>query len=235
MENKTRKYSMRRLKANIIFVFVMVDLLTSGYLLNRTDSILEEINALKEYQTATAEYKKIEADVEIKSVEVEPGISTTAFKNEDETQQYISMSLPDYDTSFKAYMDYRCITDKTSKQYELQQKAETDDLGLRKYGDYYLIGLGTYYADSVGEKFRITLENDKVFYAMTGDIKADIHTDKNNMYSSVYDSNGTFISANVVEFIVDTKAMDRKAKLSGNVGTYEDFSGNIVKIEKIID
>lgn len=235
MENKTRNYSMRRLKANIIFVFVMVDLLTSGYLLNRTDSILEEINALKEYQTAAAEYEKIEADVEIKSAEIEPSISTVSFKNEDETQQYISMSLPDYDTSFKAYMDYRCITDKTSKQYELQQKADTDDLGLRKYGDYYLIGLGTYYADSVGEKFRITLENDKVFYAMTGDIKADIHTDKNNMYSPVYNSNGTLISANVVEFIVDTKAMDRKAKLSGSVGTYEDFSGNIVKIEKIID
>lgn len=235
MENKTRNYSMRRLKANIIFVFVMVDLLTSGYLLNRTDSILEEINALKEYQTAAAEYEKIEADVEIKSAEIEPSISTASFKNEDETQQYISMSLPDYDTSFKAYMDYRCITDKTSKQYELQQKADTDDLGLRKYGDYYLIGLGTYYADSVGEKFRITLENDKVFYAMTGDIKADIHTDKNNMYSPVYNSNGTLISANVVEFIVDTKAMDRKAKLSGSVGTYEDFSGNIVKIEKIID
>lgn len=235
MENKTRKYSMRRLKANIIFVFVMVDLLTSGYLLNKTDSILEEINALKEHQTAAAEYEEDEEKSKVNFAEIEPSISTAAFKNEDGTQQYISMSLPDYDTSFKAYMDYRCITDKTSKQYELQQKAETDDLGLRKYGDYYLIGLGTYYADSVGEKFRITLENDKVFYAMTGDIKADIHTDKNNMYSPVYNSNGTFISANVVEFIVDTKAMDRKTKLSGSVGTYEDFSGNIVKVEKIID
>lgn len=235
MENKTRNYSMRRLKANIIFVFVMVDLLTSGYLLNRTDSILEEINALKEHQAAAAEYEKNEENSKVNFAEIEPSISTVSFKNEDETQQYISMSLPDYDTSFKAYMDYRCITDKTSKQYELQQKADTDDLGLRKYGDYYLIGLGTYYADSVGEKFRITLENDKVFYAMTGDIKADIHTDKNNMYSPVYNSNGTLISANVVEFIVDTKAMDRKTKLSGSVGTYEDFSGNIVKIEKIID
>lgn len=235
MENNTRKYSMRRLKANIIFAFVMVDLLTSGYLLNRTDSILEEINALKEYQTATAEYEKNEGKSKINFAEIKPSISTATFENEDETQQYVAMSLPDYDTSFKAYMDYRCITDKASKQYELQQKAETDDLGLRKYGDYYLIGLGTYYADSVGEKFRITLENDKVFYAMTGDIKADIHTDENNMYSPVYDSNGKFISANVVEFIVDTKAMDRKAKLSGSVGTYENFSGNIVKIEKIID
>lgn len=233
MENNTRKYPIRRLKANIIFAFVMVDLLTSGYLLNKTDSILEEINALKEYHAA--EYEEDEEKSKVNFAEIEPSISTAAFKNEDETQQYISMSLPDYDTSFKAYMDYRCITDKTSKQYELQQDAETDEQGLRKYGDYYLIGLGTYYATSAGEKFRITLENDKVFYAMTGDIKADIHTDENNIYSPVYDSNGKFISANVVEFIVDTKAMDRKAKLSGSVGTYENFSGNIVKIEKIID
>lgn len=228
MENNTRKYPIRRLKANIIFAFVMVDLLTSGCLLNRTENILEELNALKEKQSVTEE-------VEIISAEVEPSVSTSRGKNEEEEQQFVSMSLPDYDTSFKAYMDYRCITNTASKQYELQQKAETDDLGLRKYGDYYLIGLGTYYADSVGEKFRITLENDKVFYAMTGDIKADIHTDENNMYSPVYDSNGKFISANVIEFIVDTKAMDRKAKLSGSVGTYENFSGNIVKIEKIID
>lgn len=226
MEN--RKFSIRRFKADIIFAFVMIDLLTSGCLLNRTENILEELNALKEKQSVTEE-------VEIISAEVEPSVSTSRGKNEEEEQQFVSMSLPDYDTSFKAYMDYRCITNTASKQYELQQKAETDEQGLRKYRDYYLIGLGTYYANSVGEKFRITLENNKVFYAMTGDIKADIHTDKNNMYSPVYDSNGTFISANVVEFIVDTKAMDRKTKLSGSIGTYENFSGNIVKIEKIID
>lgn len=34
--------------------------------------------------------------------------------------------IPNLDTSFKAYMDYRCITDETSQQWEIQQKAWTD-------------------------------------------------------------------------------------------------------------
>ena len=52
------------------------------------------------------------------------------------------------------------------------------------------------------------------------------------MYSPVYDNKGNLISANVIEFIVDTKKLDRSVKRMGTVGAYDDFKGNIVKIER---
>ena len=141
-------------------------------------------------------------------------------------------SIPNYDTSFKTYMDYRCITDKTSAQYMLQMEAHTDDMGLRKYEDHYIVAMGTYYSDNVGDTFRITLDNDISFNVIIGDIKADCHTDSKNMYSPVYDENGNFVSANVIEFIVDTKKLDRSVKKLGTIEAYDDFKGNIVKIER---
>ena len=129
-------------------------------------------------------------------------------------------------------MDYRKITDKSSAQYMLQMEAYTDDMGLRKYGDHYIVAMGTYYSDNVGDTFKITLDNDKSFNVIIGDIKANCHTDSQNMYSSVYDNNGNLISANVIEFIVDTNKLDRSVKKLGTVSAYDNFKGNIVKIER---
>ena len=47
------------------------------------------------------------------------------------------------ETWFKAYMDYRTITDTASRQYQLQQSAWTDDQGLRRLGEDYLVAMGT--------------------------------------------------------------------------------------------
>lgn len=142
------------------------------------------------------------------------------------------MEVPNCDTSFKAYMDYRSITDTTTDQYKLQQYAATDGLGLRRYGDYYLAAMGTYYSDTVGETFRITLENDNTFNVMIGDIKQDVHTDSKNMYSPVYDESGSFYSANVLEFIVDSDHLSRNVRLLGTVSGYDYFGGSIKKVEK---
>ena len=129
-------------------------------------------------------------------------------------------------------MDYRKITDKSSAQYMLQIEAYTDDMGLRKYEDHYIVAMGTYYSDNVGDTFKITLDNDTSFNVIIGDIKADCHTDSQNMYSPVYDNNGNLISANVIEFIVDTKKLDKSVTKLGTVSTYDNFKGNIVKIER---
>lgn len=143
-----------------------------------------------------------------------------------------NMEVPNCDTSFKAYMDYRSITDTTTDQYRLQQCAATDGLGLRRYGDYYLAAMGTYYSDSVGDTFRITLDNGNSFNIMIGDIKQDIHTDSKNMYTPVYDRSGSFYSANVIEFIVDTDSLSRYVRLLGTVSGYDYFDGSIKKVEK---
>lgn len=131
-------------------------------------------------------------------------------------------------TDFKSYMDYRTITKTDSPQYKLQKEAVTDKNGLRKKGDYYIIALGTYYSDTVGDCFEITLDSGESFKAIVGDIKDDRHTDRYHRYHPMSDGRG-----DVVEFIVDAKKLPRKVKIWGSVSALEEFSGEIESIESI--
>lgn len=144
-----------------------------------------------------------------------------------------SYDVPNKDTSFKTYMSYRAITDTSSTQYELQQEAWTDENGFRRIKDDYLVAMGTYYAEECGIRFKVTLEDGNEITVMIGDIKADIHTNSTNQYTPVYDSNGIFISANVLEFIVDTDVLPKRVKRLGSANCIEELHGNIVAIEKI--
>lgn len=141
---------------------------------------------------------------------------------------YISFDVPtDYEsnTGFKAYMDYRAITSKRSLQYALQQEAYTDpDTGIRMYDGCYMVALGTFYAQQAGERFRITLEDGTAFNAITGDIKADAHTDANHQHR-----NGS-----IVEFVVDTRTISQTCKRMGDM-SYAGFRGQIKSVEKLVD
>ncbi len=132
------------------------------------------------------------------------------------------------ETWFKAYMDYRHITDVCSVQYTLQQQAWTDSKGLRRIGGDYLVAMGTGWLETgCGERFLITLEGKKQITIMVGDIKADCDTDSTNRFR--WCGGG----ANVLEFIVDTRYLAEDVKESGTVSTYEELAGNIVEIAKI--
>lgn len=144
-----------------------------------------------------------------------------------------SLSLPKHNTDFKAFMDYRYITDTTSDQWELSQIAYTDEYGLRKVDDYYCVAMGSYYSENVGDKFEITLENGNKFNVIIGDLKQDCHTDATNQYTPVYDNNGNFYGANVIEFIVDDNVIDEMVLTLGTISYYEQFEGNITNIKKI--
>ncbi len=146
----------------------------------------------------------------------------------DEYAESYNMFDSGFDSSFKAYMDYRCITDTTSVQYELQQKAYTDDRGLRRIGDDYCVALGTGITGGCGERFIIYLDSGYSFTAIVSDVKSDYHTDATCCFVPTGDNSG-----NVVEFIIDTDYADSGMLSSGNVGYYEDLSGNITAIEKI--
>ena len=145
----------------------------------------------------------------------------------------VTYELPNLSTSFKTYMDYRCITDTDSMQYKLQQNAWTDEDGLRRLGEAYMVAMGTYYADECGKTFEVTFDTDEKILVVVGDIKEDCHTDKTNRYSPVYDNNGNFISANVLEFIVDTDVLSRHTKRLGTVEYCGNLQGNIVSIVAI--
>ena len=148
----------------------------------------------------------------------------------------INYKVPtDIDTDFYGYMDYNCITDDTTVQWDMQQNAWTDWQGLRRYNDDYMVAMGSYYSDyEVGSRFEITLDNDTVFTVILGDLKKDIHTNKTHMYTPVYDD-WQLVKANVIEFIVDENQLSSDVKKLGTISGYDEFDGNIKSIKKLIE
>ena len=147
---------------------------------------------------------------------------------------YTSLGIPNIDSSFKTYMDYRCITNKNSTQYKfikawgwcdsngfMRANGERD-LGIKD--DYYLIALGSYYGTTIGTKYKITTDTGNVFYGVLADCKDDRHTNNTHQYSYNND---------VVEFIVDTKKLNKTVKVIGSVNVYMPLNGIIASIERI--
>ena len=190
---------------------------------------------IENQQTIISEISEIKTKNESIDNTNEPDLETPITKTclVEIVEQEIQLEIPDCDTSFKAYMDYSCITDDTTMQWELQQKAYTDEYGLRKIGTDYCVAVGSYYSETIGERFKITLDNDNEFTVVISDLKKDEHTDLSNRYSPVYDENGEFYSANVLEFIVDINQLHSMVTTLGTVSYYDEFEGNIVSIEKI--
>ncbi|MDR0947100.1 MAG: hypothetical protein LBM87_05085 [Ruminococcus sp.] len=143
----------------------------------------------------------------------------------------IALEIPELESDFKAFMSYKAITDKTAPQWEYRLNAYTDEHGLRRIEEDYLVAMGTYYASSVGERFRITLETGSIFTVMTGDIKDDAHTDPEKMYTPAKQDGKP--CANVLEFIVDTDKLADEVLTLGTVSFYEHLKGNITKIERL--
>lgn len=150
------------------------------------------------------------------------------------TVTYESMGVPEINSSFKTYMDYRTITDRTSPQYNfvntwgwadnngfMRANGESD-LGITD--DYYMIALGSYYGTEIGSKYRITTNTGNVFYGVLCDQKDDRHTNSTHQYAGNND---------VVEFIVDTRCLRSDVKRMGSANVYMPLNGSIASIEKI--
>ena len=127
-------------------------------------------------------------------------------------------------SSFKSYMSYRAITNKSSKQYKLQQKAKTNSKGIRTVNGRYCIAMGSYYATNIGTKIDLVMKNGKVIKCILADQKADRDTDSTNRYTS---------DGSIVEFIVDTGKLPRMVKLMGDVSyAYDSFRGKIKAVRE---
>lgn len=131
-------------------------------------------------------------------------------------------SLPTETTgSFKSFMDYRTITNKSSEQWRLQQDAVTDQQGLRMYRGRYLVAVGTHYSSYCGKELDVTLDTGKLIRVVVGDVKQDIHTDETHRYVP---TNG-----NIIEFIVDTSKLDSLTRAMGDI-SYTGFAGSVISI-----
>lgn len=136
-----------------------------------------------------------------------------------------------YAGEFKCYMDYRTITDKSSEQYALQQKAYTGPYGIRCVRDgknvYYCVAMGSHFGTEIGQKYTVTMVSDNTFTVILADQKADSDTDDDN----IADSDGC-----ILEFLVDKEQVSDTVKLMGDV-SYSDicFYGPIKSITMVKD
>ena len=231
MYNEINKTSVN----GIIPTLLAAILVFSTFLATDIKQCEDQETIIENQQTIISEISEIKTKNESISNTNKPDLETPVTKTclVEIVEQEIQLEIPNCDTSFKAYMDYSCITDDTTMQWELQQKAYTNEYGLRKIGTDYCVAVGSYYSETVGERFKITLDSDNEFTVIISDLKKDEHTDSSHRYSPVYDENGKFYSANVLEFIVDTNQLHSMVTTLGTVSYYNEFEGNIVSIEKI--
>lgn len=129
--------------------------------------------------------------------------------------------------NFKSYMDYRAITDKTSKQYQLiySDKIVVGDDGLLYCGEYIGLAMGSRFGQ-IGDKFVITLDDGVEFKAIKLDEKADSHT---------YNGCHHRVDSSIIEFVICTEKAKESYPLAIKMGNFdyaEGFSGEIVKIQK---
>ena len=110
---------------------------------------------------------------------------------------------------------YRYKLDKNSRQYKFNKKCYTDKDGFRKYGNSYLVALGTYFGSRIGDKYLVRVEQSvdektgkklkkkkiKEISVVLGDVKSDRHTDRSHKYCNVYKS-----TPHILEAIMGSRA-----------------------------
>ena len=136
---------------------------------------------------------------------------------------YKVYDLPKYYPYYgqKAYENYTAITNRFSKQYKIEEVAHTDEYGFRIYDERYLIAIVTYFNAPVGTYIDVELENGVIIPCIVGDIKADVDTDANNVYS--------LTCGCASEFIVDGYKINPYTR--GDVSSiFEDWESPVVHI-----
>lgn len=151
-----------------------------------------------------------------------------------EAEKLIKERLPAGMTNTIRYMDYRKITDITSAQYRLQQECTTDYQGVRRYGNYICVALGSAYGRDLGDTWKVTLKNGTSFKIIYAEYKDDGSTDYFGHPDKNYDGESC---TNVIEFIVDESTIPSAVKSAGTftvMGYYGGLYGddaNIVSME----
>ena len=135
----------------------------------------------------------------------------------DEECEFVMYDIPKT-RGFKSYMPYTAITNKKSKQYKLQQIASTGAYGIRVVDSRYLVAIGTAFNAEVGTYIDLILEDGFVIPCIVGDVKSPRHTDSSNMI--------TMHNGCVSEFIINSKALHKSIKKSGDVSSCnENWNG----------
>ena len=123
----------------LIIIFCIVFHLFNFYPIQnlKNDPIPEETTVILEQTTAETTTQVETTTVALIEESTTGAQETTTIKQEEK-------KLPSNFGAFKSYTDYRCLS-RSSAQWKLQEQAYTDENGLRKIGDAYLVALGSYY------------------------------------------------------------------------------------------
>ena len=182
-------------------------------------TISTQTNTIKDLEANHTKLTNYISELETKIIQLEDEIKELSKPTKIETPA--TPTPKPLGASFKSFTDYRCLS-KSSSQWKLQEQAYTDENGLRKINDAYLVALGSYYGTKLGTYYTVTLTNGNVFQIILCDCKNDIHTDAANQRCL---TNGS-----IIEFYVDTSALPSSVKASGSIGSIDFFSGDILSI-----
>lgn len=191
----------------VFFIFVSSVHIVDYIHKERSDVIIESFDATEENFNITETEEILEKEIKEEVTEV---------------NNFINCEVPENNT-IKSYMDYRCITLKSSNQYKLQESlAYTDEIGLRMVNDRYCVALGSYYTTTVGQYVDIELENGAIIKGILADLKDDRHTDEKHQINP----NGS-----VLEFVVDTDTLNTLAKKMGDISYVNGWNSKVVNIK----
>lgn len=136
----------------------------------------------------------------------------------------------------KTYMDYRMTTVVNSRQYQFINNELTIDPNtgfLYDEDGFIACALGSYYGQ-IGDRYYFTLETGVVLPLVKAEQKADVDTDAMGCYH--------LIDSSIIEFVIDSDIAGyyfwdsgNGLVLNGNYNNYSLFSGDIVKVEKVLD
>lgn len=208
-----------------------------GELANENNRLLSELSN-KETEVRTKYILLMKDEDEVEEEEPAAEVVQEEIQEVDEVKEVVETAgktigqdvvLPDLPSDRKVCTDYRVYNIPGTPHNRMQKLAYTDELGCRRYGEHYIVGLGSAYADRVGETLEIELDTGVVFTIITGDMKADCDTDVTNRFGECYNYDGEYC-ANILEFIIDKEALDTKAYQWGGVDYYNKFKGDIVRM-----
>lgn len=141
----------------------------------------------------------------------------------------VKYDVPKVSTSVKLFTDYHFYNLKYTPHYRLQQAAWTDENGLRRFNDDYIVALGSYYSTNIGDRFEVILDTGNIFTVILGDGKWDADCDERNMYTPCTDYDGKEVG-NLLEFIVDSTVLDTRVYRLGDLNALQELKGNVVGI-----
>jgi cell wall-associated NlpC family hydrolase len=121
---------------------------------------------------------------------------------------------------------YSYHLDHDSAQYKFNEKCVDDEEGFRRYGDAYLVALGTFYGTTIGEQYTLKFLQDNgselSIKAVRGDTKSDSDTDALHQYH-VKDGS-------IVEFIMSDRTNRNGRAISNKFGTLISISKGIMQV-----